>query len=67
MANHIISDSRQKTGIKNKDDQEFMRMLSDLDEKLSKLDEQLKDTRLEINNIFWHMISKLKLKSGENI
>lgn len=61
-----ISDLRQKTGIKNKDDKEFMKMLSNLDEKLSKLDEQLKDTRLEINNLFWHLISKLKLKSGEN-
>lgn len=61
-----ISDSRQKTGIKNKEDKEFMKILSDLDEKLSKLDEQLKDTRLGINNLLWHLISKLKLKSGEN-
>lgn len=62
MANNIISGSKQKTGIKNKDDKEFMRMLSDLDEKLSKLDEQLKDTRLEINNVFWHLISNQKLR-----
>lgn len=45
---------------------QLIQALTDLDKKAQKLDEVLKDLRVEINNVFWDLIEAGKNKKFHN-